>query len=488
MVITNVAGQVTSAIASLTVIAPPTFTWSAPVPITTADQTLNLTGKGNIVGAAMAGGTDTFVTLSNGTSILFKADGSVAYANGANGSLLPTAAGFFAQSTTGNANFNSVLNRAAYDSGPHTIVIRGLTTGQQYAVQLFALDDRGGLVGARTSNFQYPQNAANVSAIFAMSNRVYVIGTFIATSTNMVIQQNLPISNNGAINAGNINALVVRAISGTQSPIIITSQPASRTNVVGTSASFSVVATGNALRYQWKFNGANIASATNSTYNLASVQAANAGSYTVAVSNLTTSVTSSPATLTVIVPPTITTQPLSRTNAVGTSTTFTVVAAGTAPLSYQWRFNAALIFPARHPLQLHHCQRAICQRRQLHRHRHQCRGPSHQWDCQSDRDRSADHHDPARQPDECSWYCHHLHCGCGGHRAPEVPVEIQRGEHLRRHQLQLHHCQRAIGQRRQLHRHRHQCRGPSHQWDCQSDRDRSADNYNPAHQPDECSW
>ena len=159
----------------------------------------------------------------------------------------------------------------------------------------------------------------------------------------MVIQQNLPISNNGAINAGNINALVVRAISGTQSPIIITSQPASRTNVVGTSTSFSVVATGNALRYQWRFNGANIASATNSTYTLASVQAANAGSYTVAVSNLTTSVTSSPATLTVIVPPTITTQPVSRTNAVGTSTTFTVVAAGTAPLTYQWRFNAANI-------------------------------------------------------------------------------------------------------------------------------------------------
>ena len=154
VVITNLAGQVTSAIASLTVIAPPTFTWSAPVPITTADQTLNLTG--NIVGAAMAGGTDTFVTLSNGTSILFKADGSVAYATGANGSLLPTTDGFFAQSTTGNANFNSVLNRAGYDSGPHTIVIRGLTTGQQYAVQLFALDDRGGLVGARTSNFQVP--------------------------------------------------------------------------------------------------------------------------------------------------------------------------------------------------------------------------------------------------------------------------------------------------------------------------------------------
>ncbi|HEY8995439.1 MAG TPA: right-handed parallel beta-helix repeat-containing protein, partial [Lacunisphaera sp.] len=42
-------------------------------------------------------------------------------------------------------------------------------------------------------------------------------------------------------------------------------------------------------------------------------------------------------------PPAITTQPTSRTVSVGASTTFTVAATGTAPLSYQWRRNGTAI-------------------------------------------------------------------------------------------------------------------------------------------------
>ena len=38
-------------------------------------------------------------------------------------------------------------------------------------------------------------------------------------------------------------------------------------------------------------------------------------------------------------PPSITTQPQSRTNLAGTTATFVVTADGTAPLSYQWLFN-----------------------------------------------------------------------------------------------------------------------------------------------------
>src|SRR5208282_3347483 len=43
------------------------------------------------------------------------------------------------------------------------------------------------------------------------------------------------------------------------------------------------------------------------------------------------------------VPPTITTQPTNQTVTAGQTATFTVVAAGTAPLSYQWQKNAANI-------------------------------------------------------------------------------------------------------------------------------------------------
>jgi hypothetical protein len=40
-------------------------------------------------------------------------------------------------------------------------------------------------------------------------------------------------------------------------------------------------------------------------------------------------------------PPTITTQPLSQTNPVGTNITFTVAVSGTGPFTYQWEFDGA---------------------------------------------------------------------------------------------------------------------------------------------------
>jgi hypothetical protein len=59
--------------------------------------------------------------------------------------------------------------------------------------------------------------------------------------------------------------------------------------------------------------------------------------YSVVVSNLAGEAISSPAILTILVPPSILTQPQSRTVYVGTDVTFSVAAEGTEPLSYQWR-------------------------------------------------------------------------------------------------------------------------------------------------------
>jgi hypothetical protein len=86
----------------------------------------------------------------------------------------------------------------------------------------------------------------------------------------------------------------------------IQTQPQSQTVSAGGSVQFSVVASGRpAPGYQWYFNGAPIGGATGNTYGLASAQAANAGTYTVAVTNVVGSVTSTSATLTVnpVTPP-----------------------------------------------------------------------------------------------------------------------------------------------------------------------------------------
>ncbi|HOC57662.1 MAG TPA: immunoglobulin domain-containing protein, partial [Verrucomicrobiota bacterium] len=74
-------------------------------------------------------------------------------------------------------------------------------------------------------------------------------------------------------------------------------------------------------------------------YTRNNVQTGDAGSYSVVVTNLAGSVTSSDAVLAVNVPPAITTQPESLTVSQGANATFTVTATGTAPLVYQWYFG-----------------------------------------------------------------------------------------------------------------------------------------------------
>ena len=126
-------------------------------------------------------------------------------------------------------------------------------------------------------------------------------------------------------------------------PPVITSQPTNETVNVGGIAAFSVTATGTPpLAYQWNFNGTNLVGATGSVLTLTNVQPTNAGIYCVTVTNLYGSVTSSNAVLTVVIlPPTITQNPASRTNVAGTTATFSVAAAGSAPLAYQWLENGA---------------------------------------------------------------------------------------------------------------------------------------------------
>lgn len=92
----------------------------------------------------------------------------------------------------------------------------------------------------------------------------------------------------------------------TASALSITQQPSSQSVVAGSNVSLTVTATSvTALSYQWRRNSQNLSgtTATTATLMLSSVQAADAGSYDVVVTNAAGSVTSDAATLTVIVTP-----------------------------------------------------------------------------------------------------------------------------------------------------------------------------------------
>ncbi|HUG11306.1 MAG TPA: immunoglobulin domain-containing protein, partial [Opitutaceae bacterium] len=139
------------------------------------------------------------------------------------------------------------------------------------------------------------------------------------------------------------NSATLTVADGPVAPSI-TTHPSNAAVNAGQPASFTVVASGTApLGYQWRKGVVDIAGATSATFNIATVTVGDAGSYTVVVSNASGSVTSNAATLSVNVPPAITSHPTSLTAVLGSDVAFSVTASGTNPLSFQWRLNGGNI-------------------------------------------------------------------------------------------------------------------------------------------------
>jgi hypothetical protein len=105
----------------------------------------------------------------------------------------------------------------------------------------------------------------------------------------------------------------------------------------GSNATFTVTAFGALpLSYQWRFNGAPIGGATTNTYTRSNVQPADAGSYSVVVTNLFGSVTSTLATLTMLVP--VSPATLSSPLFLGNSS-FQCLVTGTTGVNYVVQFS-----------------------------------------------------------------------------------------------------------------------------------------------------
>jgi hypothetical protein len=140
-----------------------------------------------------------------------------------------------------------------------------------------------------------------------------------------------------------LNPNAVLEIAQYLSPFILT-QPQSVVAPLYTPATFSVSIFGSLpLFYRWFFNGTLIADATSASFGISSVTTSNAGNYSVVITNVYGSVTSSPAVLTVIWAPTITIQPVSQTTSAGGAVTFTIQVAAYPEPTYQWRLDGANI-------------------------------------------------------------------------------------------------------------------------------------------------
>ena len=129
--------------------------------------------------------------------------------------------------------------------------------------------------------------------------------------------------------------------------LAIVAPPTNQVVTVGQSGVFSVLASSSgAVTFQWMKGGSAIAGATGYTYTTPVTAAGdNGATYSVVVTGGGSSVTSSSATLQVVAPsvPTITTAPVAVTVAAGQTAQFSVVAAGSPLLTYQWRRGGTAI-------------------------------------------------------------------------------------------------------------------------------------------------
>ena len=219
--------------------------------------------------------------------------------------------------------------------------VTAIAAGAAFAL---ALKADGTIVAWGDNNFgqtNVPAGLSNVTAIAAGDNHALaltaegkVIGWGYAVHGEAWVPAN--VVNAKAIGAGRYQSLVILG----NDPFVI-GQPLSQAANSGTSPLFEVEVAGlPPFAFQWQLNGTNIANATNSTLTVENAQSADGGNYRAVITNAYGSATSSNASLSVFhTPPMIIDSPHDVVAPPGYPASFNVVASGSVPFQYQWRFE-----------------------------------------------------------------------------------------------------------------------------------------------------
>jgi hypothetical protein len=172
--------------------------------------------------------------------------------------------------------------------------------------------------------YQWRLNGVNITGATSASYTIAEVRLGSVGSYTVVV------SNSAGSITSNVATLAIGVVPA------ITVQPSSRIVLAGTSATFSVIATGSGLSYQWKKGGVAISGATSSSYVIQNVQLANVGAYSVVVSNTFGSVESNIVSLAIGSAPQITTQPAEFPEVSGGAVSISIDVSGTGPFTYQW--------------------------------------------------------------------------------------------------------------------------------------------------------
>lgn len=295
VVVTNSQGSATSSNATLTVLLPPAITASptnfSVVQSNNAAFTVTATGTSPLNYRWQRGGTNLVTGGRIGAVTNATLNVTGALTNDA-GSYRVIVTNLYGSATSAVA---TLIVWAPAKITVQPVASQTVLAGTQAVFSVTA-------TGTAPLNYQWSLNGTN------LVNNAHVSG---ATNATLVVS-NLVVSD-----AGNYSVMVTNnygsAISSNAAltvvfPPGISAQPVGLAVDVGTPFAFGVSATGTAtLNYQWLFNGSPLSGQTSATLSYAAAAMNQAGNYSVVITNLYGSVTSSNAALLVTnSPPTIT--------------------------------------------------------------------------------------------------------------------------------------------------------------------------------------
>ncbi|MGA2243141.1 MAG: protease pro-enzyme activation domain-containing protein [Verrucomicrobiota bacterium] len=198
--------------------------------------------------------------------------------------------------------------------------------------------------GRSPLNYQWRFNGTNLPAGGNISGTTSNVLSITAATTN---------------NSGNYSLIVTNSYGSVTSSVAVLSvgfapafsaQPTNLAILSGSNAVFSATVSGSTtLVYQWRKNGTNlvngtgISGATSNVLTLTAVTTSSSGNYNLSVTNSFGAITSSVATLTVVLPPAIASSSLTNHTAQcgSNNLTFAVTVSGTPPLSIRWSLDGA---------------------------------------------------------------------------------------------------------------------------------------------------
>jgi len=239
--------------------------------------------------------------------------------HGYSGAALPTVKVYYSSGKSyGTVKTNSTDDGSDYDMPSVTV---GLSNVINYTVQIV-----NGLVSVSINNKTNTYNLFQSDPNYTNETGYFKAGDYCQDYS--------------CSNPSNYGSRVAFYILTRYNAPSITNQPANQTVSAGSNVTFKVGALGNPpITYAWQFNSNLLANATNAILSIPNVQLTNAGVYSVIVTDITGSITSTNATLTVLASPPTASFTANPTNGVAPlGVTFTDTSSG-GPTAWSWSFG-----------------------------------------------------------------------------------------------------------------------------------------------------